>query len=164
MIGFKDALTGWTGGTANGGGATELYETNDGGLTWTSIPVGSSSTFNRFFMVNAETIFMTGRQVYKYNPEYMPSGMEPRNIYHSVQVYPNPTYGLLKIHVQMANTSTAVLQLFDASGKLINTLFEGQLSGGLHQFDFDVTQGSSQMLFLCLDTNEGLFYTKILKK
>lgn len=75
MIGFRDALTGWTGGTSYGRGETVLYQTTDGGNTWRSIPVGCNSTFNRFFMVNESTIFMTGEQVYKYDPAYVSSGL-----------------------------------------------------------------------------------------
>ncbi len=164
MIGFKDALTGWTGGTANGGGETVLYQTIDGGENWTLALLGSGSTFNRFFMFNAETIFLTGRQVYKYNPEYIPTGTQPINIFHNLHVYPNPTHRPLIMNVQMANTSTASLQLFDASGKLIKTFFEGELAGGEHQFEFNLPTTGSTVLFLCLHTNEGLFYSKIVRK
>jgi len=159
MIGFKDALTGWTGGTANGGGETVLYETTDGGTTWRSIPVGCNSTFNRFFRVDEETIYLTGAQVYKYDPSYVSSGLCEDVGPHKVTAYPNPAKSRLRVRVNIEIETRCTLEIIDAKGVLIQTLHNGYIPAGSHQFPIELSQG--QMYFAVLHTNEGLNYVKI---
>lgn len=161
MIGFKDELNGWTGGTANGSsGETVLFKTTDGGETWTKIPYGSAGTFNRFFMINSETIFMTGKQVYKYNPEYIPTGTNTDIGPHDIVCYPNPGKGPLTIEVNITSSTHWTLDVIDINGKVVNTLQDGYKQIGNYSYSIDLHQKG--LYFAVLHTNEGLNYAKIL--
>jgi len=159
MIGFKDELTGWTGGTANGGGETMLYETTDGGSTWRSIPVGCNSTFNRFFRINENSIYMTGTQVYKYDPDYVQTGLCSDDGPHVIFAYPNPTRGELTVKVNIEIETRCALEVIDLNGKVIQTLHNGFISAGSHVFPVQLERGG--LYFAVLHTNEGLNYVKI---
>jgi len=168
-IGFRTPLHGYTGGTANSSPReTTLFETIDGGLTWKSIEEGTNRTFNRFFMVNEETIFLSGRKIYKYNPDYDPNpqplGTADKDIGHTITTYPNPTKGQVRLTISILRKTKCSLLLFDSSGKLIEELFHGEIAQGDHVFDFSLEEEADQLYFVSLMTNEGLTYQKILKE
>lgn len=161
MIGFSDALTGWTGGTASSanGGETALYHTTDGGLTWTRKAVGSASTFNRFFMVNEDVVFVTGTQVYKYNPAYVPDGLPKGNSIHNLKILPNPNQGVFKLVAQIGQETRCEIEIIDTAGRPVAAVYQGVLASGDHTFSVEVASG--QMYIALLHTNEGLNYTRI---
>jgi photosystem II stability/assembly factor-like uncharacterized protein len=160
MIGFKDALNGWTGGTANGsGGETALFETNDGGETWTRISYGCAGTFNRFFKIDDQNIFMTGQQVYKYNPSYESDCPNIEFGPHNIVSYPNPSNGNLTLELLIESTTRCTLEIVDINGKSIQLLHNGFINSGQHAFPVRI--GDAGVYFAVLHTNEGINYTKI---
>ena len=115
MIGFKDALNGWTGGTAdsNEGGETTLYETTDGGGSWTLSDKTNSNfnTFNRFFMLDEENFFLTGRKIYRYSPEVFiepdPLRVDLAKEVSSLIISSNPISNQFIIKTNILNTTLA---------------------------------------------------------
>ena len=55
-IGFLDSQYGISGGET-------LFETFDGGKNWKERTLGTN--YNRFFMIDKNTAFLSGRQIYK---------------------------------------------------------------------------------------------------
>ncbi len=168
MVGFKDELTGWTGGTANPleGSETALFETNDGGITWEKIETYGNSTFNRFFMVSDELIFLTGKRVYKYDESYPDEEvvLSSEESFHELSVSPNPTNSSISIDVQIAQFTRTRLELFNSSGQLVKMIHLGFLEAGNHSFTQSLEGLEPGLYFLSLHTNEGLNYSRIIKK
>jgi photosystem II stability/assembly factor-like uncharacterized protein len=59
-IGFVSPLRGWV------GADDRVYETRDGGLTWTSAAWAVGESVNRFRVLKDGSAFATGKRVYKY--------------------------------------------------------------------------------------------------
>ncbi len=168
MVGFKDELTGWTGGTANPsqGSETALFQTNDGGDTWGKIETHGNSTFNRFFMFSDELIFLTGRRVYKYDDNYPDEEvvLSSEASFHELSVSPNPTNSSISIDVQIAQFTRTRLELLNSSGQLIKMIQLGFLDAGNHSFNQSLEGLEAGLYFLSLHTNEGLNYSRIIKE
>lgn len=171
MIGFKDAMNGWTGGTANAneGSETALFVTSDGGSTWdlSNEPTESFKTFNRFFMLNDDHVFMTGRRIYKYDPD---ATEEPITLSlqvvpeHSLNVYPNPAENCFSIAIHLTNDTTCWLEVFDENGKVIQEVFKGELKSGKKDFPITTEKMSSGKYFVVLHTNENMIYRHLTVK
>jgi len=169
MIGFKDALHGWTGGTANSSGReTALFETTNGGETWEKIETKGTSTFNRFFMVNDTTIFLSGRKIYQYDPDAEINPSVPlatsQEYTHKLSIAPNPASEQLIITVALANQTRTVLEVLDQQGIDHARLHKGILASGEHQFILDIADWPGGLYVIALQTNEGYYYQKLIKK
>lgn len=171
MVGFKDENTGWTGGSwsTNQGRETALFETKDGGDTWSKIPTLGNSTFNRFFMVDSETIYMTGAQVYIYDENYPDDNetetpLSTEKLFHSLTVSPNPANNVLEVGLTISQFTRSKLELYNSLGQLVRVIQEGTLHPADHSFVVPVVDLKSGIYFVVLHTNEGLNYSRILKE
>jgi photosystem II stability/assembly factor-like uncharacterized protein len=156
-IGFLDSLQGWTGGNST------LFETIDGGLNWNSISVGAG--YNRFFKTNDSTAFLSGARIYKYKVGNL-SGIidtQPFDEIHSLNISPNPASDLINIEMTIHNKTNCKLQLYSSDGKLIQSIYDGQIEKGTKQFSIQSEKISPQTVYLILKTNEGLVHRKIMK-
>ncbi|SMD32602.1 Por secretion system C-terminal sorting domain-containing protein [Reichenbachiella faecimaris] len=162
-IGFKDAQTGWTGGSSQE--RTVLFETHDGGDSWEDVSVEDQSGFNRFFMIDGSTLFLTGRQVYKYendaNDEIL---LNIEKEIHQLSVYPNPTRNQINIELNIGQYTRTHLNLFDTEGKHLKEIRTAILGEGLHQISFSVEDLAPGLYYVALHTNEGLNYVKLIKE
>jgi len=164
VVGFIDSLRGWTGGDET------LYQTTDGGETWEKIMLGS--TYNRFFKVNEELAYMTGRKVYKFTRELdvdipiPPVGVDPNHHdpIHSVAVTPNPTYGKAGVHITFGNPTMAHVYLYDVNGKNMKKIFDARVDAGEKTIPIDISDPAAHVYIVILKTNEGLIRTKVVKK
>jgi len=155
-IGFLDSLHGWTGGSF-------LYATEDGGTTWNQVAVGSS--FNRFFRVNNNTAFLTGKGLYKYYSGGVVGLSEalPYDEVHDLHVYPNPTYDRVEVVMYIHNKTYGRLQLFDAAGNPVRTLYDGPVQQGTLNFTASLAELPAGTYILVLKTNEGNIERRIMK-
>lgn len=158
MIGFIDSLHGFT------GGATDIFETFDGGASWVNanntVPAGAY--YNRFVKVNDSVSFISGSRIYKYLDSSNVTGITdfvPKSEIHELNVFPNPTSDL-KFKVSIGNKTHAVIQLINLSGELIEEFYDGVLQVGTHSFNSKKNL-SNQMVFVIMRTNEGLQYKKV---
>ena len=162
MIGFIDSLRGWT------GGANDLFETIDGGITWIKknniIPFGGY--YNRFVKRNDSTAFISGIRVYKFSDTSSVvtsiSKIEKRGEIHQLEVYPNPT-SKLNFTITIGNRTHAVIQLINLKGELVENFFDGFISEGEHRFK-SIKEYETNAMFLIMRTNEGLQYEKVVFK
>jgi photosystem II stability/assembly factor-like uncharacterized protein len=158
VIGFIDSLKGWT------GGSETLYETKNGGNTWQKIALGS--TYNRFFKINEELAYMTGRKVYKFKRSLITGTLdeEPYDPIHHITVSPNPTEGKATVRITFGNPTMAHVYLYNTTGKVIRKIFDGAAAAGEKNLELDLTDQGTQSYLVIVQTNEGMISTKVLKK
>jgi len=156
-IGFLNTLKGWTGGNST------LFETIDGGINWNSITVGSA--YNRFFKINDNLAYLSGDKIYQYKDENINGIIDtkPFDEIHSLNVSPNPTNNFINIEMTIHNKTNCKLQLYSSEGKLIQSIYDGQIEKGTKQFSIQSEKIPPQTIYLILKTNEGLVYRKIIK-
>ena len=117
VVGFIDSLKGWTGGNET------LYETENGGNSWSKIALGS--TYNRFFKINEELAYMTGRKVYKFKRSLVTGTLDEERYdpIHSLTVSPNPTHGKATVRIRFANPTMAHIHVYNATGNVLKKNF-----------------------------------------
>lgn len=156
MVGFLTPLHGWV------GGREYLFETTDGGDTWT--PYLTYGIYNRFLKINDHKAFLTGERVYYYDSLNV-STNDPRPVKaesSKLIVTPNPTSGNLKINIDLISHSIANIAIYDQSGKKIKSICNEIKSRGQHQFTMDLSSFSPQVFTVVLLTNEGHYFEKVL--
>lgn len=160
MIGFIDSLAGWT------GGANQLFETFDGGLTWnkTATTIVGGAYFNRFLKKDDSSAVISGLRIYKYDAQSLTTDIvqEEAEIdhIHKLIVSPNPT-NQLKFNVLIGNATHATIQLIDQKGNVVENFYNGRISEGDHFFQ-STQKRKAQIMFLIMRTNEGLYTEKII--
>jgi hypothetical protein len=55
----------------------------------------------------------------------------------SLQNYPNPFSGTTTIELSVEKTTRATLTVHNLSGQLVDILFQGEMTGGIHSFIFN---------------------------
>ena len=154
-IGFIDPLRGWT------GGDDRLWETTDGGETWTEIALGDS--YNRFFKVNDSTAYLTGQKVYKYQGDLTTQVPAEAAIPppHSLRVTPNPSGGRIQVEVVLDRSTIADLRIVTASGSTVRQLLRSNdAAPGPHRFIVDLSWEGIGTYLVVLKTNEGMRWEK----
>jgi hypothetical protein len=70
------------------------------------------------------------------------------------QNYPNPFNPVTNIIFSVPKTGLVKLTVFDASGRETAVLFNGELSAGTYNYDFDASQLASGIYFYKLESND----------
>lgn len=70
------------------------------------------------------------------------------------QNYPNPFNPVTNISFSVPKTGLVKLTVYDASGKEAAILFNGELSAGSYNYDFDASQLASGIYFYKLESND----------
>ncbi len=157
-VGFIDSLKGWT------GGESILYETQNGGLTWSKVVLGQN--YNRFFKVNDSTAFLSGQNIYKYkssNLSYVYELVSDAQS-HTLSIKTNPVYDYLWFDIEIKNKTACLLNLFDFKGKKIFNIFQSQIEKGNYNYKINIEHYPAQAYLLILNTNEGMTFKKLVKK
>ena len=78
---------------------------------------------------------------------WYPGGIEgsflPGDQYEALSITPNPSFGSVAVNVNLLSSESYVnLRMYDLAGKLIRTVFEGEMQQGIHSFKMnDLTSG-----------------------
>ncbi|MBV6652221.1 MAG: T9SS type A sorting domain-containing protein [Mameliella sp.] len=156
-IGFVDELTGWIGTDAGG------YETQDGGLTWTSKNIGGFVNKIRL-MPNDNSEWMgyaIGDRIYKMTSSVMTTQESAQHENRlGVNIFPNPTTQELNISFELPSRQHVDITLFDTSGRQIDTLFTGELPAGEQTHTFIPNQKCAGIMQVILSTKN---YSKVFK-
>ena len=154
MVGFLNANHGWIGGN------NAVYETFDGGASWTPTFIGS--TYNRFFKVNEYTAYLTGTRIYKYiDGDASTPELEPHDDLHSLECTPNPVSDELTVTLTLADDSRCKLDLIGLDGRIIRTIFDDYGKQGEQVFKLDLRNLEPQTVFVVLQSNEGTIFRKL---
>ncbi len=164
-VGFLDSLHGWT------GGREHLFQTKDGGSTWSEATVGS--TYNRFQKVNDSVAYLTGELIYKYTkkkklppPAPVITGTEgpaPYDPIHYVTVSPNPTTRKADVHVNFGTATMAHIYVCSITGQDLTRIFQGHVDKGKRTFSVDVSGLPPQTYVVVVKTHEGMESAKFVK-
>lgn len=157
-IGFINSTTGWVGGWSRG-----MHETRDGGSTWKY--VDANNNVNRYFILNKELAYAAGEQIYIYKKTESPvtSTLPSENeLIHTLETYPNPSSeNIIKIKVNLKQSTYVVLELYDQNGKSVKRLVDGFFAQG--EFIHEIMPGNfpSGIYTAVVYTNENSLAQKI---
>lgn len=91
------------------------------------------------------------------NPELPGDDLAP------VSIFPNPTAAKQSISVDLRQSGIVKVELVDADGKLLDTLFNGNLGSGSNQIEVDLSDYSGSQYFYKITTPEGIETKRVLK-
>jgi photosystem II stability/assembly factor-like uncharacterized protein len=157
-IGFANALTGWTADHMS----TGLVQTTNGGLNWTYISIGSN--IHGIFVLSDSIAYASGKQVYKFTPVPVgvannESGTVPiTHVLH--QNFPNPFNASTKISYTLARSTNVALEIYNAQGKFIQTLYRGYQEAGEHYVIWNANSLPSGVYFYSLLLDPVMLYGK----
>tara|TARA_B100000315_G_scaffold260129_1_gene319437 strand:+ start:822 stop:2021 length:1200 start_codon:yes stop_codon:yes gene_type:complete len=76
--------------------------------------------------------------------------------------YPNPFNSILNIRFSSAETlHAASLRIFDIDGRFVNSIYEGDLTAGEHEFHWNASNQGSGVYFIHLKTGNTVKTTKV---
>ena len=76
-------------------------------------------------------------------------------------IFPNPCNAITCIPVQIEQSGTIHIRLLDASGRLIQTIFQGNKNAGENKFFFDAKSLDEGMYFIEMKTSQGVSTAKV---
>jgi hypothetical protein len=74
-------------------------------------------------------------------------GVENDEVFANLNVYPNPATNVANVLINLNETSDVNINVFDISGKMIESQSYGNLSTGAHLFNFDVNKYNQGLYF-----------------
>lgn len=147
-IGFETQNRGWVGGhTGN------LFETSDGGETWTELSVGINS--NRIFFIG-ETAYCAAATILKLDEVLSVSEtyLGTRKDLPLV-IAPLPVKDKLNFKVTYFESDNAIIEVYDINGKLLKQLIrDANIAKGEKNYSFDFTYPTGTY-FLSIQNNTG---------
>jgi hypothetical protein len=78
-----------------------------------------------------------------------------------VRVYPNPSSGPINIEFELSSTETLSIGLYDMKGSLIESVFQGQESAGMHSKQWNAASVGSGV-YICKLTAGKFVYNKLI--
>jgi photosystem II stability/assembly factor-like uncharacterized protein len=139
---------------AGGDGMTSmvLYQTSNGGSTWTQSASGIN-TLTTLFFIDSIPGYAVGDNgtILKY---VHVTGLEQDNLIKNINIYPNPVTTTISIEGVIENT---IAEIFDISGKLL-------LSKQLNENQLDISTLAKGLYFIKLSTAEGSVVWKFIKE
>ncbi|MEM9928369.1 MAG: alpha-amylase family glycosyl hydrolase [Bacteroidota bacterium] len=86
----------------------------------------------------------------------LPTSLNDRQITRlQLNVFPNPTAGDLNVTFELAAPTPVTLDLMDATGRAIQSLYQGALPGGVQQLNFQLEQRPAGLYFLRISDGAG---------
>jgi len=82
--------------------------------------------------------------------------------YNFLNCYPNPFNNSTQINFVLPQISNTKLEIFNAKGELVQTLFTGKLKSGNHSFNFNATGLNSGVYYCCLIADSEVITTKLM--
>ncbi len=79
----------------------------------------------------------------------------------SMKVFPNPAGDLTNISFQIEHPVKVSINLTNQTGQEIMTLFKGEVSAGLHNFELNTSELQSGIYFLRLQNAQGIHIEKL---
>lgn len=149
-IGFIDTQYGTMGGWYDG-----MYQTNDGGATWTWMV--KSKNLDRFFRVDENHLFVGGDSIYLYKTkpyerkypgttdkhnkisfqEPHVSTASPLFIHKLYPVSPNPTTGKIKIEFDLGGSTNVVIEIASIDSRHVYRIENKMLQKGHYTYYWD---------------------------
>ena len=156
-LGFETPQRGWVGGHIG-----NLYETNDGGDTWTDLGFGTNA--NRIFFIG-NTAYCSGATILKLTETLsVPNNnLESRKDL-KVVISPMPITDKLNFSIEYPETDNAIIELYDHQGRRVEKLTrESLVSKGVKDYSFNFNHAAG-LYFLSIQHNTGRQSVQFIKK
>jgi hypothetical protein len=121
--------------TVYAGTSSGVYKSMDTGETWIPMNAGlGDSCITSLGIYPGEYLFAGTREQGMYRSRLTPSAVEEigQKAAVSVNVYPNPTAGRMEINIYLPKTGSVTCSIYDAQGRLVNSILHGSLPAGAH--------------------------------
>lgn len=155
---FITATEGWA---VGGGGA--IYHTVNGGLAW--VPETSNTTSDMqdvHFAANLGwSVGLAGTIRFRGAAAAIDDAMAASARPGITRSYPNPFRAAVSIEVELNRAERASLRVYDALGRLVATLAEGDLPAGRSEFSWQAAGFERGVYFYRLETRAGTTTQKI---
>ncbi|MGB4846721.1 MAG: YCF48-related protein [Saprospiraceae bacterium] len=160
-IGFANEEKGWVGPRSS-----DMWETNDGGITW--VPIGNFSNVNRIFRLQEDLLFASSNYVLKYDNTItgIKNEEEAKYAHDIVAAVPNPFSNQLDITIRIDKETYAKLDILSIDGKYIAPIAAERLKQGMYNFQINkkITANLKIGIYIVLlRTNEGFMTKKVVK-
>jgi agmatine deiminase len=76
-------------------------------------------------------------------------------------IFPNPCNAITCIPVQLEKSGTIQVRLLDASGRMVQSIFQGNKNSGENKFFFDAKSLDEGMYFIEMKTSQGISTAKV---
>ena len=151
-----------------------IFVTIDEGQTWSELTDGLSEeeTFNLgadLELTSSGYLYAAGRYVHRSSqPVFSPTmDIKPINVpkefsFKLFPAYPNPFNPTTTIQFSVETHRNASLQIFDITGRLVETLVDGQIGSGFHEIKWDAGGFPSGVYFVRLQNGNHLKNQKLL--
>jgi len=150
-VGFLNEDLGWAGGHHSG-----LFETTDGGVTWTVDSTGAN--LNRFRRLYSGLMFGSGLDIYRYRDANIVNTRKPSASVQresSLRVFPNPSSSTMSITYNLDYVSYMKVALYSLQGRLVRLIDEQMRNKGPVSFTLDVSDIPPGSYVVSVYTNEG---------
>ena len=81
----------------------------------------------------------------------------------SLYAFPNPTDGMLNVNLGSLDNQHIILSLFDATGRKIRTLFEGDITKGSQNWKYDISTLPNGIYMLRVESDNSAAVVKVMK-
>ncbi|MEM9918973.1 MAG: YCF48-related protein [Bacteroidota bacterium] len=126
-VGFISPTHGFAGGFFNG-----LYETTDGGDSWTLKNIGAN--YNRFQKLNDTLMVASGHSIYRYTNDELTAVAEVEKQLkppYEMTIHPMPLQQEINIEYRLDNATHLDLSLYDSKGKKVLNFHNGWHASGI---------------------------------
>jgi len=137
-----------------------VYYSGNSGLSWTQINEGLTGLDVESLLINGNYIF-AGTYDHGLFKRSLSEVLNINNLssqipesYTLLQNYPNPFNPVTNINFSIPKSGTVKLIVYEASGRETATLFNGKLSAGTYNYDFDASLLASGIYFYKLESND----------
>jgi hypothetical protein len=157
-LGFINDTLGWCGGWSQG-----MWETQDAGLSWNYLNVGSN--FNRYFKVNDHLMYVSGKEIYIYQLENIATAISnpPAQVAMPHQLFPvlpNPFSHSVNMKYELDRTTRVVIEVYGLNGMVYQEKL-GFVTAGIHEHEIDLSRLAPGDYVIALKTNERFISQKI---
>jgi len=129
-------------------------------------PIGNGVAFGRYYyadelgsgMFPADTMYVKLRGFATAVQENKPAAMPDQFVLH--QNYPNPFNPETTISYELPKSALVSIEIYDITGRLVETLLNGKQSAGKHTIKFSANKLSSGVYFYRLTANQSVLAMK----
>jgi len=139
------------------GGVNQLFETFDGGDSWSKIKLGASH--NRFYKVNDSTAFLSGDKIYKTQKLNIGGNTTHKPFSHNLKVLPFKEHWLVSFNIP--KPSFIIIKVLDLKGKQISIVENNFITAKNYSKTIETSNFSNGFYFLVLSTNYGQEIIKV---
>jgi photosystem II stability/assembly factor-like uncharacterized protein len=156
-VGLLNDTLGWVG-QQHGFG---MYQTSNGGLSWSYLNYGSN--LNRMVKLDSVTMVMIGNTVHQYRPGFTGLPSDPVKVEdsHILKVYPNPASVEMMIDLELKSGTYLVVTLNSGEGKHLKTFVRENRFPGKYLWKEDIRKYPEGTYIVHVVTREQNFGRKI---